>query len=45
MVSTATFTNGQDIAAAIFASVTQRILVVGLSTYMNQIFKQLNEEE
>ena len=45
VVSTATFATGQDIAIAIFASITQGILVAGLSTYVNQIFKQLNKEE
>ena len=45
VVSTTTFTNGHDIAAAIFASVTQGIIVAGLSTYVNQVFKQLQKEE
>lgn len=45
VTSTATFANGQDILAAIFAAITQGILVAGLSTYVNQIFKQLNKDE
>lgn len=45
VVATATFATGQDIASAIFASITQGILVAGLSTYANQIVKQLNKDE
>lgn len=45
VTSTADFEKGCDILAAVFASVTQGILVAGLSTYVNQIFKQLNKEE
>lgn len=45
VTATASFATGQDIASAIFASITQGILVAGLSTYVNQIFKQLNKEE
>lgn len=35
----------QEIAMAIFTAVTQGILVAGLSTYVNQIFKQLSKKE
>ncbi len=45
VMATASFATGQDIASAIFASITQGILVAGLSTYVNQIIKQLNKEE
>lgn len=45
VVSTETLVTGQDIAAAIFASVTQGILVAGVSTYVNQIYKQLMKNE
>lgn len=45
IVSTASFSNGQEIADAVFASITQGILAAGLSTYVNQIFKQLRKEE
>lgn len=44
-VSTATFSTGQDIGAAVFAAITQGILAAGLSTYVNQILKQLNKKE
>ena len=30
---------------AIFTAIVQGILVAGLSTYINQIFKQLNKNE
>lgn len=36
---------GQEIALAVFTSITQGILVAGLSTYINQMVKQLNKEE
>lgn len=39
------FHNVQDVVMVIFASVTQGILVAGLSTYVNQIVKQMNKEE
>ena len=45
VAATASFVAGQDILAAVFASITQGILVAGLSTYVNQIFKQLTKEE
>ena len=45
VTSTAYLKNGQDVLAAVFASVTQGIVVAGLSTYVNQIFKQLNKKE
>ena len=45
VTSTATFATGQDIALAVFTAIVQGILVAGLSTYVNQIFKQLNKEE
>ena len=32
--------SGQDIALAVFTALTQGVLVAGLSTYVNQIFKQ-----
>lgn len=35
----------QNIAMAVFTAIVQGILVAGLSTYINQIFKQLNKEE
>ena len=36
---------GQDIALAVFTALTQGVLVAGLSTYVNQIFKQSGKEE
>ena len=33
--------SGQDIALAVFTALTQGVLVAGLSTYVNQIFKLL----
>ena len=45
VVSTEKLATGQNVAAAIFASVTQGILTAGLSTYVNQIYKQLMKNE
>lgn len=45
VISTASLVSGQDIANAVFASITQGILMAGLSTYVNQIFKQLSKNE
>ena len=38
-------TTGQDIVIAIFTSIVQGVLVAGLSTYINQIIKQMNKQE
>lgn len=45
VMETASFATAQDIALAAFTAIVQGILVAGLSTYMNQIIKQLNKEE
>lgn len=45
VMATASFATSQDIALAVFTAIVQGILVAGLSTYVNQIFKQLNKEE
>ena len=45
VLATASFATSQDIELAIFTAIVQGILVAGLSTYVNQIFKQLNKEE
>ena len=45
VMSTATFATGQDIALAVFTAIVQGVMVAGLSTYVNQIFKQLNKDE
>ena len=39
------FEDAQAAFSGIFAAVTQGILVAGLSTYVNQIIKQLNKNE
>lgn len=43
--ATSQFSTIQDIAMAIFATLTQGILVAGLSTYVNQLIKQHNKDE
>lgn len=43
--ATTPVSNTQEVALAIFTAVVQGVLVAGLSTYVNQIFKQLNKEE
>lgn len=35
----------QDIAMAVFTAIVQGILVAGLSTYVNQIIKQLQKKD
>lgn len=35
----------QDIAMAVFTAIVQGVLVTGLSTYVNQIIKQVNKAE
>ena len=35
----------QEIAMAVFTAIVQGILVAGLSTYVNQIIKQINKTE
>lgn len=35
----------QEIAMAVFTAIVQGILVAGLSTYVNQIIKQVNKAE
>lgn len=37
--------NAQKIALAVFIAVTQGVLVAGLSTYVNQMAKQLKKKE
>lgn len=43
--ATCACSTGQEIALAVFTAITQGVLVVGLSTYINQMVKQLNKEE
>ena len=45
VVATSPLSSTQDIAMALFTAIVQGILVAGLSTYVNQIFKQLNKTE
>ena len=43
--ATSHFATPQDLAMAVFASLTQGILVAGVSTYVNQLIKQNSKEE
>ena len=43
--ATSQFATSQDFAMAVFASLTQGVLVAGASTYVNQLIKQINKEE
>ena len=45
VVATEPLGTGQEIAMAIFTAVVQGILVAGLSTYVNQIIKQIGKTE
>ena len=45
VTSTAHFAGIQDVLTAVFASVTQGIVVAGLSTYIHQIIKQAGKKE
>ena len=38
-------TSGSEIMMAVFTAIVQGILVAGLSTYVNQIIKQVNKTE
>lgn len=45
VIATSTIGNRQDIAMAVFTAIVQGILVAGLSTYVNQIIKQVQKTE
>lgn len=45
VLATGPLSTGQDIAMAVFTAIVQGILVSGLSTYVNQIIKQINKTE
>ena len=45
VLATSEIRNGQQVAMAIFTAITQGILVAGLSTYVNQIKKQVHKDE
>ena len=45
VVATVSIGNTQEIAMAVFTAIVQGVLVAGLSTYVNQIFKQIGKDE
>lgn len=45
VVATCSLAGTQDIAMALFTAIVQGILVAGLSTYVNELMKQLNKAE
>lgn len=45
VLATCPLDTGQNIAMAIFTAIIQGILVAGLSTYVNQIIKQVQKTE
>lgn len=45
VLATSEMGNGQQVAMAVFTAVTQGILLAGLSTYIDQIGKQMNKDE
>lgn len=42
---TSTVTTVQEICMAVFTAIVQGLLVAGLSTYVNQLIKQIGKEE
>lgn len=45
VLATSPLGTGQDIAMAVFTAIVQGTLVAGLSTYVNQIIKQVQKTE
>ena len=45
VLATSEIRNGQQVAMAVFTAITQGILVAGLSTYVDQIKKQIHKDE
>ena len=45
VLATCLLDSGQNIAMAVFTAIIQGILVAGLSTYVNQIIKQVQKTE
>lgn len=45
VLATCPIDTGQNIAMAVFTAIVQGILVAGLSTYVNQIIKQVQKTE
>lgn len=45
VLATCPLTSRQEVAMAIFTAIVQGLLVAGLSTYVNQFFKQMQKEK
>ena len=45
VLATSPLGTGQDIAMAVFTAIVQGIIVAGLSTYVNQVIKQVQKTE
>ena len=45
VLATSPLGTGQEIAMAVFTALVQGILVAGLSTYVNQVIKQIQKTE
>ena len=45
VLATSEIGNGKQVAMAVFTAITQGILVAGLSTYVDQIKKQIHKDE
>lgn len=45
VIATSPLSTMQKIAMAVFTAIVQGILVAGLSTYVNQVIKQVNKTE
>lgn len=45
VMATCPLTGMQEVAMAVFTAIVQGLLVAGLSTYVNQVFKQLHKDE
>lgn len=45
VIATSPLSTVQEIAMAVFTAIVQGILVAGLSTYVNQVIKQVNKTE
>lgn len=45
VIATCSLSGVRNVAMAVFTAIVQGILVAGLSTYVNQIIKQVNKEE
>lgn len=45
VIATSPLGTVQEIAMAVFTAIVQGILVAGLSTYVNQVIKQVNKTE